>query len=171
MEFERSFTHFFEECERGFINEVIVNLYTKIKPPGSTVISYQSIVKELYFIRSGMVEVFNNENDEIEKEKVILYLPKYAYFGEYQIMLDLKANMEYKCMSTRDIKDPKSKNVPDIIFMCLSAKKFTDLCDLFPQTAENIRVRAHMRRRKFLDQKNTNSKAFIRKLEEKEFQL
>lgn len=83
QEFERSFAHFFEECERGFINEVIVGLYTKIRPPGSVMIQSQSIVKELFFIRSGMVEVFNNENDEKEKDKPVLYLPKYAYFGEY----------------------------------------------------------------------------------------
>jgi len=37
----------------------------------------------MYFIKSGQVEVFNNENDELRKEEPILYLPKYAYFGDY----------------------------------------------------------------------------------------
>ena len=49
-------------------------------------ISYKSNVKELFFLRAGMVEVFNNENDELEKDKPILYLPKYSYFGDYQIL-------------------------------------------------------------------------------------
>jgi len=29
-DFERSFNHFFEECERGFINEMIINMYCRI---------------------------------------------------------------------------------------------------------------------------------------------
>ena len=33
-EFERSFSHFFEECERGFTNEVIISLYCRIYGPG-----------------------------------------------------------------------------------------------------------------------------------------
>jgi len=46
----------------------------------------------MYFIRQGLVEVFNNENDDLEmkqeqsqtnKQKPILYLPKYSYFGDY----------------------------------------------------------------------------------------
>jgi len=29
-EFERSFNHFFEECERGFTNEMIINMFCRI---------------------------------------------------------------------------------------------------------------------------------------------
>ena len=75
-EFERSFAHFFEECERGFTNELIMSLYCRIYGPGKTVISYKSNVKEMYFIRQGLIEVFNNENDELQKDKPILFLPK-----------------------------------------------------------------------------------------------
>ena len=75
-EFERSFAHFFEECERGFTNELIMSLYCRIYGSGKTVISYKSNVKEMYFIRQGLIEVFNNENDELQKDKPILFLPK-----------------------------------------------------------------------------------------------
>jgi len=50
-EFERSFNHFFEECERGFTNELIIQMYCRISTPGKVVISYKSNVKEMYFIR------------------------------------------------------------------------------------------------------------------------
>lgn len=50
-EFEKSFNHFFEECERGFTNELIISMYCRIYTPGKTVISYKSNVKEMYFIR------------------------------------------------------------------------------------------------------------------------
>jgi signal-transduction protein with cAMP-binding, CBS, and nucleotidyltransferase domain len=82
-EFERSFNHFFEECERGFTNELIINMYTRIYTPGKTILGYKSSVKEMFFIRQGLVEVYNNENDEKFKEKPIIYLPKFSYFGDY----------------------------------------------------------------------------------------
>jgi signal-transduction protein with cAMP-binding, CBS, and nucleotidyltransferase domain len=58
-------------------------MYTRIYTPGKTIISYKSSVKEMFFIRQGLVEVYNNENDEKYKEKPIIYLPKFSYFGDY----------------------------------------------------------------------------------------
>jgi signal-transduction protein with cAMP-binding, CBS, and nucleotidyltransferase domain len=83
QEFEKSFNHFFDECERGFTNELIINMFCRLYTPGRVVISYKSNVKEVYFIRQGIVEVYNNDNDEIVKERPILYLPKFSYFGDY----------------------------------------------------------------------------------------
>ena len=137
-EFERSFNHFFEECERGFTNEIIINMYCRIYTPGKTVIAYKSNVKEMYFIRQGLVEVYNNENDEIHKEKPILYLPKNSYFGDYQILKNLKSNIVFKTLAhTPDEKKANAANesMPDIIFMCISKDALLELCDLFPQTA------------------------------------
>lgn len=64
-EFEKSFAHFFSECERGFTNELIMSLYCRIYGRGKVVINYRTNVKEMYFIRQGLIEVFNNEDDEI----------------------------------------------------------------------------------------------------------
>ena len=50
-DFEKSFNHFFDECERGFTNELIINMYCRIYSPNRVVISYKSNVKEMYFIR------------------------------------------------------------------------------------------------------------------------
>jgi len=82
-EFESSFSYFFEECERGFINDMILSLYCRIYEAGNMVIPFKSDVKEMYFINQGLVEVYNNENDEIVKDKPILFLPKHSYFGDY----------------------------------------------------------------------------------------
>ena len=46
-------------------------------------ITYKSNVKELFFIQKGLVEVYNNENDELKAKEAILYLPKHSYFGDY----------------------------------------------------------------------------------------
>jgi signal-transduction protein with cAMP-binding, CBS, and nucleotidyltransferase domain len=164
-EFERSFNHFFEECERGFTNELIISMYCRIYTPGKTVISYKSNVKEMYFIRQGLVEVYNNENDEVDKEKPILYLPKYSYFGDYQILYNLKSNILFKTLAhtPEDKKNGNFEPMPDIIFMCISKDVLQELCELFPQTADNIKRRSLERRQRFMLQKNTNSKRYKEK--------
>ena len=93
QEFERSFNHFFDECERGFTNELIIQMFCRIYPAGWPVITYRSNVKQMYFIRQGIVEVFNSDQDEIKPKQPILYLPKFSYFGDYQILLKLKSNL------------------------------------------------------------------------------
>ena len=140
-------------------------MYCRIYTPGKTVISYKSNVKEMYFIRQGLVEVFNNENDEVEKDKPILYLPKYSYFGDYQILYNLKSNLVFKTLAhTPDNKaQQQPEQLPDIIFMCISKDVLCELCDLFPQTAENIKRRSLERRHRFMLQKNTNSNSIKQK--------
>lgn len=53
--------------------------------------------------------------------------------------------------------------LPDIIFMCVNKKELIDLCDLFPQTADNIIRKAKERRKRFIQQKNINSKRYWKK--------
>ena len=54
----------------------------------------------MYFIKQGIVEIQNNENDEIIHDKAILYLPKYSYFGDYQILKNLKSNLVIKTLDS-----------------------------------------------------------------------
>ena len=134
-EFEKSFGHFFEECERGFTNELIINLLCRIYTPGRIVVSYKSSVNYLYFIRQGLVEVYNNENDELHKDKPILYLPKYSYFGDYQILYNLKSNLVFKTLANppeNKILTQEPKTMPDIYFMCIEKDILVELCGLFP---------------------------------------
>lgn len=84
-------------------------MYCRIYQPGKTVIPYKSNVKELFFIKQGLVEVYNNENDEVRKDEPILYLPKYAYFGDYQILYNLKSNIVFKTMKP----EPSVKEEPE----------------------------------------------------------
>lgn len=54
----------------------------------------------------------------------------------------------------------------DILFMCCSADVFNDLCELFPQTKENLMARSKKRRNMFMKQKRTRSKAWNLKKKE-----
>ena len=184
-EFEKAFNHFFDECERGFTNELIISMYCRLNTPGKTVISYKSNVKEMYFIRQGVVEVFNPDHDNSKKditgadqnarqdrlqyeEQAILYLPKFSYFGDYQILFNLKSNIIFKTLAQYPDQSKKQnlEQLPDIIFMCVGRPKLDELCQLFPQTAENIKRKALERRLRFMQQKNLKSARFVRKRDE-----
>lgn len=55
------------------------------------------------------------------------------------------------------------ESLPDILFMCVEKPKLLQLCELFPQTAENIKDRAKERRVRFMQQKNLRSKRYQEK--------
>jgi len=96
--------------------------------------------------------VFNHEHDEITKDKTILYLPKFAYFGDFQILYKLKSNLVYKTLSTEHArkKSQTIDHIPDVYFMCVSKDKLLYFCHLFPQTAENIKRKSLERRKRFI---------------------
>lgn len=182
-DFEKTFSHFFDECERGFTNDLIINMLCRFYMHDMCVIGYKTNVKEMYFIKQGYLEVYNNEKDDkayneekksnnrFSVKKVqdpLLYLPKYSYFGDFQILLELKSNMEYRTpkKGKNDTRQTYQDTMPEIQLMCVSKDKILQLCDLFPQTAENIRQRARERRMRFMKQKNENSIRYDEKKDE-----
>jgi len=83
-------------------------------------------------------------------------------------LFNLKSNIVFKTLnnipSEKDVNSGfQDNNLPDIIFMCVEKNMLNKLCDLFPQTAENIKRRALERRKRFMQQKNTNSQRAERK--------
>ena len=87
----------------------------------------------MFFIRQGLVEVFNHDNDEYYRNKPILYLPKYSYFGDYQILHNLKSNIVFKTLShaSEDAQRQKEHEM-NILFMCVDKETLLELCELFP---------------------------------------
>ena len=97
--FENNFDHLFSECERGFINELVINMFCQIYAPGRTVINYKSQVNQLYFVQCGTIECYNNEKDELIPNYPIFYLPRYSYFGDFQILNSLKSNIIFRSLT------------------------------------------------------------------------
>ena len=62
-----------------------------------------------------------------------------------------------------DILKHNTEPLPDIIFMCVDKTKLLELCELFPQTAENLKRKALEKRKRFMTQKNTMSKRYLEK--------
>lgn len=132
-DFENSFKHLFDECERGFTNELIIKMFCQISIPGKAVINYKSSVKEMFFIRQGIVECFNDRNDELIENLPIFYLPKLSYFGDYQILKSLKSNIVMRTLQQSKSFGNHGKGInTDVIFMCINKDDLLDLCDLFP---------------------------------------
>lgn len=94
-EFEKTFSHFFEECERGFTNDLIIHMLCRFYMHDMSVISYKTNVKEMYFIKQGYIQVFNNQKDD----------PRQVYNGRDY----------YKNTVTNDLQDidaqPKTRNI------------------------------------------------------------
>lgn len=81
-------------------------------------------------------------------------MPKFSYFGDYQILYNLKSNIVFKTLANYAQENKKMSELPDIIFMCICKQNLTNLCELFPQTAENIKRKSLERRKRFMQQKD-----------------
>ena len=147
-----------------------MKFYCKITRPGKTLVSYKSSVKELYFIQQGQIEVLNAEHDEINKQTPILFLPQYSYFGDYQILLNLKSNLVFKSKeamvndgSQDELSVKPIANDEIIHFMCIQKQDFLNICEFFPRTKENLIRQGTERRARFIVQKNKNSIRYKKK--------
>ena len=134
-DFQHKFAHFFSHCEKGFLNELIINMYCRIYPPEQTIIQYGENFREVFFITEGGVLLYN-----YFQIQDFMYLPQYSVFGDYQVLYNLKSNIVFKTA------DQKS----DVKFMCVTKKVFMNLCDFFPQTAEKLKYQGLLKRHHYL---------------------
>lgn len=94
--FQVDFDHFFDSCEQGFKNDLLINLYCRIFPRSDnvTLVMIGKTFRELMFIEQGCVGLFL---DSQANEDPFLIMPRSAYIGDYQILYDLKAIFELRC--------------------------------------------------------------------------
>jgi hypothetical protein len=147
-EFQHNFKHFFDYCERGFTNELIINMYARIYPPDEYVVQYGSKFREVFFIREGGVLLYNKY-----QMRDFMLLPQFSVFGDYQILCDLNSNIVFKTTKYRT----------DTKFMCVSKKVFLNLCELFPISAENIKKRSLEKRLSYLREMERLDKSSVYK--------
>lgn len=79
-----------QEFEAGqeFISDFISSLYCRIYIPKSEIIKHGETFPELYMIHKGVVIV---QLKGVSKESIIMKLPTNSYFGDYQILYNLKS--------------------------------------------------------------------------------
>jgi hypothetical protein len=134
-DFQLHFRHFFEYCERGFVNELIINMFARIYEPDVDIVKYGEKFRQVYFICEGSVTMYNRF-----LLRDFMLLPQYSIFGDYQIICDLKSNIVFRT----------ARHSPQTRFMCVSRKVFQNLCDLFPVTGENLKQRGLHKRKHYL---------------------
>jgi len=66
-------------------------------------------------------------------------LPKFSYFGDYQILYNLRSKLVFKTMDQipSQLKEKakpiiNENTLPDTYFMCVAKEVIEELCELFP---------------------------------------
>ena len=74
-------------------------------------------------------------------------MPRHAVFGDYQLLFDLYPRMEFcpfvpgHTTNAETLADlGVDGDVEEFRVMCLSSTHFHELCDLYPQTAESLKI-------------------------------
>jgi hypothetical protein len=77
------------------------------------------------------------------------------------VLFELKSIYNYKTYVKYDRLKSPSENENETsttVFMCIDKKVFTNLCDLYPKTANNLRFRGLERREAMLEQFSLTNK-------------
>jgi hypothetical protein len=117
------------EAGNEFICDFISNLYSRIYLPGNEIIEYGDTFPELFMIQNGIVKL---SLKGIGSENEFFILPTYTYFGDYQILYDLKSQIIYKSGHTNK----------HLIAMCLKKNKFKELLEDYPDARKFYMTRA-----------------------------
>lgn len=153
-EFRQDFRHFFDPCDRGFINEAIIRLYSRRYQKPSTgrmrLVRPQYKMMEIFFTMEGSFGLYHptlkiKGKHEIEQPAILM--PRHAVFGDYQLLFDLYPRMEFCPFVAGNTTSPETLEdlgidgvVEEFRVMCLSSEDFHELCELYPQTAESLKI-------------------------------
>jgi len=121
-------------CGKEFISFFTSQLYCRVFIANQTIIKKGEHFSELYLIFQGSVTLSLHKKDEHE------YFRLYStnYFGDYQILLNLRSSECYK----------SSVDGPTYCF-CLKKKELQELVSTFPDAKRLFQERAFNRRIEF----------------------
>ena len=80
----------------------------------------------------------------IKTSRALYLLPQFSFFGDYQILFNLKSIYNY-----RTHFKPGQEYEPTKL-MCVRFKTFMEICSLYPKTAANFKVRSMERRKRMV---------------------
>lgn len=98
-------------------------------------------VDEFYLISDGAVDLLYTDPEQPDDKQVfmeVLSLPTYSYFGDFQILLNLRSMFVYM-----------SNDRSETTTMCLGREKFKELLEQYPNVHEHWLKMAKIRRREF----------------------
>ena len=140
-------SHLFNFCEKGFRNELIVSMQCLAFHPGEPVVEYGHHFKHYMLVSRGRVELCTVDNIKF------LALPKGFLFGEYQLIENIKSNINFKApgrfqyqLAEDTEKQANINNNIALSVMAVDKDIFLQLMDLYPNTAAHIREWACIKR-------------------------
>ena len=96
----------------------------------------------MYFITKGAAVLYDQKG-----VTPFLQLPQYSFFGEYQLMFDLRSNFVVKVGGKEDSETVKQERTT---FLCVAQDVFDRLFELFPKSKIVVQKRALERRSVFM---------------------
>ena len=86
------FHDFFKHTEKGWRNEFVINLHTRLFSDGDMVLSQDQLVPEVYLLIEGEVSV-----RMANIPGSVIHYQVGSIFGDYNILFDTPAQMNYYC--------------------------------------------------------------------------
>ena len=169
-EFRDKFSHFFDPCEDGFTNEVIISLATSRLARSSAerskvLCNAGTHVENLMFIMQGVFALTNKVKiNPTTYHRPFMLLARNSIFGDYQILFDLYINFDFRTYVTipaeealieglvqqKIVQEEDIEEVGEYVTMVLEADKLKELCELYPETESNLKWRSLDRRNYYL---------------------
>ena len=127
------------EAGEEFTCDFLSNIYSKIFLSDHVILDQGERFNELLMIQEGNVSCsLRLDPNDMESMQEFFILPTYSYFGDYQILFDLKSQITYKNISSKVL-----------MCLCLSRDKFIELMDDYPEARKFYIERAWLRRIEF----------------------
>ena len=124
-----SFRIFFEGLEEKFNQEIVINLYPRQFKHNEAVIEIDQGSKNLYFLVKGKVVICSKDGANKYVE-----LGENTYFGDYLIFFRLRSSNMFLAQGETEV-------------LCIKKKKFLEICEMFPNSAKQLKYRAFLRRK------------------------
>lgn len=154
-----------QEFEGGceFQSDFLSNMYSRLYLPENDIIQYGDEFSELVMIQDGVVSIslnldqrrdttFGAYGDRKESSQFEFFvLPTYSFFGDYQILYNLKSQLIFTAGEGKLL-----------ITMCLKKQKLLEMMDNYPEARSFYMERAWSRRSEF----RRRQKKFVTKLVE-----
>mmetsp|Transcript_6488 Transcript_6488/g.5792 ORF Transcript_6488/g.5792 Transcript_6488/m.5792 type:complete len:175 (-) Transcript_6488:303-827(-) len=143
--------YFGKQLDPFFIRKVISQLDAQIRPANTEMVKAGDKMVNLFFLYKGSWTVV-----EKSRKYAFLTLPQQSFFGDYQVLLNLKSS--YYLMTG---ETPQTSLV-----FSLDGQYFLDLCDEFPIAKKFMTFRALLRRNHFKNEEKRVLKMFNHDQEE-----
>jgi hypothetical protein len=120
-------------------------MFCRIYEPGTTIVSHGQKYDEIFFVVQGSALLYDDAG-----ARPFLQLPQHSFFGEYQILWDLRSNFWVKVGGT---------DYQRTMFLAIDRETVMRLAELYPKSKLMIQKRGLQRRAVFLKQYDRVKKA------------